>query len=146
MGNATHGNTVVIHLLVGICNNGISMMLLCMYSVRYGTQICYFFWDLEYSWCLWFGYLPKCKTLLNCWWENQVRYVGVSNETSWGVMEFCHAAKQLGLPKIVSIQNSYSLMVRTSFEGNPAPFTLNVFHIYSWRLIQIILGRKKSLQ
>ncbi len=53
-----------------------------------------------------------------------MRYVGVSNETSWGVMEFCHAAKQLGLPKIVSIQNSYSLMVRTSFEGNPAPFAV----------------------
>jgi aryl-alcohol dehydrogenase-like predicted oxidoreductase len=51
--------------------------------------------------------------------QGKVRYVGVSNETSWGVMEFCHAAKQLGLPKIVSIQNSYSLMVRTSFEGNP---------------------------
>ncbi|KAH9543282.1 hypothetical protein CY35_13G055900 [Sphagnum magellanicum] len=48
--------------------------------------------------------------------QGKVRYVGVSNETSWGVMEFCHAAKQLGLPKIVSIQNSYSLMNRTSFE------------------------------
>ncbi|XP_039038535.1 protein tas [Hibiscus syriacus] len=44
--------------------------------------------------------------------EGKVRYIGVSNETSYGVMEFVHAAKVEGLPKIVSIQNSYSLMVR----------------------------------
>lgn len=47
----------------------------------------------------------------------QVRYIGVSNETSYGVMEFVHAAKVEGLPKIVSIQNSYSLLVRCRFEG-----------------------------
>lgn len=41
----------------------------------------------------------------------QVRYVGVSNETSYGVSEFVHLAKAAGLPKIMSIQNSYSLLV-----------------------------------
>ncbi|XP_047336592.1 protein tas [Impatiens glandulifera] len=46
----------------------------------------------------------------------KVRYIGVSNETSYGVMEFVHAAKIGGLPKIVSIQNSYSLLVRCKFE------------------------------
>ncbi|XP_050239349.1 uncharacterized protein LOC126688629 isoform X2 [Quercus robur] len=48
--------------------------------------------------------------------EGKVRYIGVSNETSYGVMEFIHAAKVEGLPKIVSIQNSYSLLVRCRFE------------------------------
>ncbi|GAV73799.1 Aldo_ket_red domain-containing protein [Cephalotus follicularis] len=48
--------------------------------------------------------------------EGKVRYIGVSNETSYGVMEFVHAAKVEGLPKIVSIQNSYSLLVRCKFE------------------------------
>ncbi|CAN6547767.1 unnamed protein product [Malus baccata var. baccata] len=48
--------------------------------------------------------------------EGKVRYIGVSNETSYGVMEFVHAAKVEGLPKIVSIQNNYSLLVRTRFE------------------------------
>ncbi|GJN24069.1 hypothetical protein PR202_gb11782 [Eleusine coracana subsp. coracana] len=48
--------------------------------------------------------------------EGKVRYIGVSNETSYGVMEFVHAAKVNGLPKIVSIQNSYSLLVRCRFE------------------------------
>uniref|UniRef100_A0A453HEQ7 Uncharacterized protein n=1 Tax=Aegilops tauschii subsp. strangulata TaxID=200361 RepID=A0A453HEQ7_AEGTS len=32
-------------------------------------------------------------------------------------MEFVQAAKLQGLPKIVSIQNSYSLIVRCRFEG-----------------------------
>eukprot|EP00983_Pelagomonas_calceolata_P042340 1138465-Pelagomonas_calceolata.AAC.4 len=40
-----------------------------------------------------------------------VRYFGVSNETSYGVSEFCHLAKANGLPKPVSIQNSYSLLM-----------------------------------
>ncbi|KAL2620979.1 hypothetical protein R1flu_001184 [Riccia fluitans] len=48
--------------------------------------------------------------------EGKVRYIGVSNETSYGVMEFLHAAKTHNLPKIVSIQNSYSLLVRCHFE------------------------------
>lgn len=47
-----------------------------------------------------------------------MRYIGVSNETSYGVMEFINAAKAEGLPKIVSIQNSYSLLVRCKFEGS----------------------------
>lgn len=33
-------------------------------------------------------------------------------------MEFVHAAEVEGLPKIVSIQNSYSLVVRCRFEGS----------------------------
>nr|XP_043628781.1 protein tas-like [Erigeron canadensis] len=48
--------------------------------------------------------------------EGKVRYIGVSNETSYGVMEFLQAAKDERLPKIVSIQNSYSLLVRCNFE------------------------------
>ncbi len=50
----------------------------------------------------------------------KVRYVGVSNETSYGVMRFCMAAEAAGLPKIVSIQNAYSLLVRGAFETDLA--------------------------
>lgn len=48
--------------------------------------------------------------------EGKVRYIGIANETSYGVMQFVQAAKLHGLPKIVSIQNGYSLLVRCSFE------------------------------
>lgn len=43
----------------------------------------------------------------------KVRYVGVSNETPWGVMRFLQLAEQHGLPRIVSIQNPYNLLNRT---------------------------------
>ncbi|MGF6793109.1 NADP(H)-dependent aldo-keto reductase [Paraburkholderia tuberum] len=43
----------------------------------------------------------------------KVRHIGVSNETPWGVAQFLRAAERLGLPRIVSIQNPYSLLNRT---------------------------------
>ena len=43
----------------------------------------------------------------------KVRHVGVSNETPWGVAQFLRASEKLGLPRIVSIQNPYSLLNRT---------------------------------
>jgi aryl-alcohol dehydrogenase (NADP+) len=49
----------------------------------------------------------------------KIRHLGVSNETAWGVSEFSHTAKLLGLPKILSIQNAYSLLNRT-FDGHLA--------------------------
>lgn len=42
----------------------------------------------------------------------KIRYLGLSNETPWGVCEFCHLAEKLGLPKVVSIQNAFSLTNR----------------------------------
>lgn len=50
----------------------------------------------------------------------KVRHIGVSNESSWGVCQWGNAAEKYGLPKIVSIQNSYSLLVRGSFETDLA--------------------------
>ncbi|MDP2143966.1 MAG: NADP(H)-dependent aldo-keto reductase [Gallionella sp.] len=47
----------------------------------------------------------------------KVRHIGLSNETPWGVMEFVRCAEQLGLPKIVSIQNACNLMNRTFESG-----------------------------
>ena len=43
----------------------------------------------------------------------KVRYIGLSNETPWGVCEFIKVAEQLGLPRIVSMQNPYSLLNRS---------------------------------
>ncbi len=47
--------------------------------------------------------------------QGKVRHIGVSNETPWGVMRHLHASESLGLPRIASIQNPYSLLNR-SFE------------------------------
>ena len=52
----------------------------------------------------------------------KVRYIGVSNETPYGVCSMCQLAKNFPdlYPKIVSIQNSYSLVVRKDFEAGLA--------------------------
>mmetsp|Transcript_10252 Transcript_10252/g.19292 ORF Transcript_10252/g.19292 Transcript_10252/m.19292 type:complete len:388 (-) Transcript_10252:74-1237(-) len=50
--------------------------------------------------------------------QGKVRHIGVSNETSFGVMEFIRLSEQLGLPRMISIQNSYSLITRGPFETN----------------------------
>lgn len=43
----------------------------------------------------------------------KIRYIGISNETPWGMMQYLNAAKLYQLPKIVTIQNPYSLINRT---------------------------------
>lgn len=45
----------------------------------------------------------------------KIRHIGLSNETPWGVMKFLAIAERLGLPRVVSVQNPYSLLNR-SFE------------------------------
>lgn len=52
----------------------------------------------------------------------KVRHIGVSNETPWGIAQFLRAAEKLGLPRIVSIQNPYSLLNRT-FEAGLSEFS-----------------------
>ncbi len=45
--------------------------------------------------------------------SGKVRHVALSNETPWGVSRFLNAAEHLKLPRVVSIQNPYSLVNRT---------------------------------
>ncbi|MFN3984421.1 MAG: aldo/keto reductase [Rhodocyclaceae bacterium] len=44
--------------------------------------------------------------------EGKIRYVGLSNEHPWGVMEFIRLADEFGLPRVVTIQNAYNLLNR----------------------------------
>ncbi|WP_374606880.1 aldo/keto reductase [Diaphorobacter nitroreducens] len=43
----------------------------------------------------------------------KVRYVGLSNETPYGVHEFVRLAEQHGLPRVASVQNPYCLLNRS---------------------------------
>ncbi|PWA77849.1 NAD(P)-linked oxidoreductase superfamily protein [Artemisia annua] len=82
---------------------------------RYVALFGEFFYDPS-KWRQSVPFLEQLRALDELIYEGKVRYIGVSNETSYGVMEFINAAKTEGLPKIVSIQNSYSLLVRCKFE------------------------------
>lgn len=42
----------------------------------------------------------------------KIRYIGLSNETAWGVMEYFRLHNMKKLPRIQSIQNPYSLIMR----------------------------------
>ena len=45
--------------------------------------------------------------------DGKIREVGLSNETPWGVSKYLELAKQKNLPRMMSIQNPYSLLNRT---------------------------------
>ncbi len=45
----------------------------------------------------------------------KIRFIGLSNETPWGVMRFLELAEKNHWPRVVSVQNPYSLLNR-SFE------------------------------
>ena len=49
--------------------------------------------------------------------SGKIRHVGLSNETPWGTMAFLRLADELGLPRVVSVQNAYNLLNRTYEDG-----------------------------
>ena len=49
--------------------------------------------------------------------QGKVRYIGLSNETPWGVHEFVRLAEQHGLPRIATVQNVYCLVSRALENG-----------------------------
>jgi len=51
--------------------------------------------------------------------SGKIRHLGLSNESSWGVMRFIFAAEQGIGPRVASLQNAYNLVNRT-FEVNLA--------------------------
>ncbi len=61
--------------------------------------------------------LKQLEALAELVASGRVRYIGLSNETPWGVSEFTRLAKAYDLPLVVSIQNAYSLLNRTFEAG-----------------------------
>ena len=55
--------------------------------------------------------------------KGKIRYIGLSNETPWGLMKFLSLAEKFGLPRIVSVQNPYSLLNR-SYEVGMAEISI----------------------
>ncbi len=45
--------------------------------------------------------------------SGKIRYVGLSNETPWGVLGYLQLSKDKNLPRMMSIQNPYSLLNRS---------------------------------
>jgi aryl-alcohol dehydrogenase-like predicted oxidoreductase len=62
-------------------------------------------------------------TLDECIKEGKIRHVGLSNEKAWGTMRYLEESNTHGLPRMVTIQNAYSLLNRT-FEGDLAEVSM----------------------
>jgi len=45
--------------------------------------------------------------------QGKIRYIGISNETPWGTMQYLRIVENHNLPKIITIQNPYNLVNRT---------------------------------
>ena len=60
----------------------------------------------------WVSIQNQLETLAELVQEGKVRYVGLSNEQPWGLMEFVRTAQTYNLPHIASVQNCYNLINR----------------------------------
>jgi aryl-alcohol dehydrogenase-like predicted oxidoreductase len=55
--------------------------------------------------------------------EGKIRAIGLSNESVWGAARWLHLADSLGLPRMATVQNEYSLLCR-QFDTDWAEFSL----------------------
>lgn len=55
--------------------------------------------------------------------SGKVRHIGVSNEKAWGTMRYLEESKAHNLPRMITIQNAYSLLNRV-FEGDMAEIAI----------------------
>ena len=90
-----------------------------LYQVHWPQRPTNTFGKLGYTWSdttsLPVTLLETLEALTECQRAGKIRYIGVSNETAWGVMRYLQLAEKHDLPRIVTIQNPYSLLNR-SFE------------------------------
>jgi len=55
--------------------------------------------------------------------SGKIRNIGISNEKAWGSMRYIEESKKFNLPRVVTIQNAYSLLNRP-FEGDLAEISM----------------------
>ncbi len=66
-------------------------------------------WKLDTEWTPFEEVLENLNDLVK---SGKIRYVGLCNETPWGMMNYLNIAREKNLPKMMSIQNSFSLLNR----------------------------------
>lgn len=97
-----------------------------LYQIHWPERHTNFFGQLGYTPADDSDAVPIAETLevLNEFVQSgKVRHIGLSNETPWGMMQYLRLAETHGWPKLVSIQNPYSLLNR-SFEIGLAEMSL----------------------
>lgn len=96
-----------------------------LYQIHWPERQTNFFGQLNYQYAQAETYTPIVETLdtlQELVQAGKIRYIGISNETPWGVAQYLRLAEKHNLPKIVTIQNPYNLLNRT-FEQSLAEFS-----------------------
>ena len=88
-----------------------------LYQLHWPERSTNFFGDYGYehdendkNWTPFEEILESLKKFIK---QGKIRYVGLSNETAWGLSKFLELSKMKGLPKMMSVQNPYNLLNRT---------------------------------
>ncbi|WP_432458870.1 NADP(H)-dependent aldo-keto reductase [Agarivorans sp. QJM3NY_25] len=87
-----------------------------LYQVHWPDRASNFFGQLNYQHQEGMPQTPIIETLealADLVKSGKVRYIGISNETPWGMMRYLQLAEKHNLPKIISIQNPYNLLNRS---------------------------------
>ncbi len=69
------------------------------------------------------NFLESLETIDQLVKEGKIRYLGISNETPWGLFKYLTTSKEYNLPKVQSVQNPYSLLNR-SYEVGMAEMSI----------------------
>ncbi|MFA9290120.1 MAG: aldo/keto reductase [Solirubrobacteraceae bacterium] len=97
-----------------------------LYQLHWPERITNFFGTLGYKHVdeeIQTNFKEILETLKELIIEGKIRHIGLSNETPWGVMQFLKYAEECNLPRVISIQNPYSLINRV-FEIGLAEFAM----------------------
>ena len=87
-----------------------------LYQLHWPERNTNFFGKLGYEhnedteWTKFEDILENLKKFID---QGKIRYVGLSNETPWGLSKFLEISKNKNLPRMLSVQNPYNLLNRT---------------------------------
>ena len=87
-----------------------------LYQLHWPERNTNFFGKLGYEheedgeWTKFEDILESLKKFID---QGKIRYVGLSNETPWGLAKFLEISKNKNLPRMLSVQNPYNLLNRT---------------------------------
>ncbi|GAB2281425.1 hypothetical protein Dimus_016016 [Dionaea muscipula] len=92
-----------------------------LYQIHWPDRYVPMFGDVEYDPIKQYCFIPveeQLGALVRAVDAGKIRCIGLSNETPYGVMKFLQVAEKVdGHPKIISVQNSYSLLCRIFDSG-----------------------------
>jgi len=105
--------------IVQACEDSLSRLnvdYIDLYQLHWPNRITNYFGNLGFEYDKSEDFIPLDETLRaleELYKAGKIRNIGLSNETPWGFMKYLELSKSENLPRVVSVQNPYSLLNRT---------------------------------